>query len=89
MVPLTNRLIAIDRRFDRRHADMPGQVLTRVILAGRWEPTRQFGAVYDCNAHRRADLLDQVELEDSGQLKNASWVQLSPDDAVLRTACQR
>src|SRR5690606_28367670 len=45
--PLTNRLIAIDHRFDRRHADAPGQVLTRVILAGRWEPTRQYGAVFD------------------------------------------
>lgn len=89
VVPLTNRLIAVDRRFDRRHADMPGQVLTRVILAGRWEPTRQFGVVYDCNTHRRADLLDQVELQDSGQLANANWLQLSPDDAVLRTACQR
>src|SRR5690606_41754708 len=59
VVPLTTRLIAVDRRFDRRHADLPGQALTRVILAGRWEPTRQFGVVYDCNAHRRADLLDQ------------------------------
>ncbi len=89
VVPLTNRLIAVDRRFDRRHPDRPGQVLTRVILAGRWEPTRQFGAVYDCNAHRRADLLDQVELDDSGDLRNAKWVQLSADDAVLRTACAR
>ncbi len=89
VVPLTNRLIAVDRRFDRRHVDRPGQVLTRVILAGRWEPTRQFGAVYDCNAHRRADLLDEVELDDNGGLKNAQWVQLRADDAVLRTACAR
>ena len=89
VVPLTNRLIAVDRRFDRRHADAPGQVLTRVILAGRWEPTRQFGVVYDCIGHRRADLLDQVELGDSGELRNANWVQLPADDAVLRTACGR
>lgn len=89
VVPLTTRLIAVDRRFDRRHADRPGQVMTRVILAGRWEPTRQFGVVYDCNGHRRADLLDQVELDEDGQLRNARWVQLSADDAVLRTACGR
>lgn len=86
-VPLTNRLIAIDHRFDRRHADRPGQVLTRVILAGRWEPTRQYGAVYDCNAGRRADLLDQVHLGEGGNLDNAKWVQLSADDPVLREAC--
>ena len=89
VVPLTSRLIAVDRRFDRRHPDRPGQVLTRVILAGRWDPTSQFGVIYDCNAHRRADLLDQVELDDSGALKNAKWVQLSADDPVLRTACAR
>lgn len=87
VVPLTTRLIAVDRRFDRRHADRPGQVLTRVILAGRWEPTRQFGAVYDCHRHRRADLLDQVELADDGRLENARWIPLSADDAVLRAAC--
>ena len=89
VVPLTNRLIAVDHRADRRHADVPGQVLTRIILAGRWEPTRQFGAVYDCNTHRRADLLDQVELDEGGQLRNASWIQLPQDDAVLRNVCDR
>ena len=89
VVPLTNRLIAVDRRFDRRHADAPGQVLTRVILAGRWEPTRQFGVVYDCNAHRRADLLDGVEFAADGTLPNARWIQLEADNRVLRTACAR
>ena len=89
VVPLTNRLSAVDHRFDRRHADMPGQVLTRVILAGRWEPTRQYGVVYDCTAHRRADLLDGVELDEGGKLRNASWIPLSADDPVLRNACGR
>lgn len=87
VVPLTNRLIAVDHRFDRRHADAPGQVLTRLILAGRWEPTRQYGAVYDCSAHRRADLLDGVELDEGGRLTNADWVQLPADDRVLRKVC--
>ena len=87
VVPLTNRLIAVDHRADRRHPERPDQVLTRVILAGRWEPTRQFGVVYDCRAHRRADLLDQVELDGSGELKNADWLQLPADDRVMRAAC--
>lgn len=87
VVPLTNRLIAVDHRFARRHADRPGQVLTRVILAGRWEPTRQYGVVYDCIGHRRADLLDQVQLEQGGQLRNANWIQLQADDRVMRVAC--
>ena len=89
VVPLTTRLIAVDRRFDRRHADMPGHVLSQIILAGRWEPTRQFGAVFDCDGRRRADLLDEVVFDDAGALRNARWVTLEPDDALLRVACDR
>ncbi|HRN60799.1 MAG TPA: hypothetical protein PLI44_11275 [Chiayiivirga sp.] len=89
VVPLTTRLIAVDRRFDRRHDDMPGHVLSHIILAGRWEPTRQFGAVFDCDRGRRADLLDEVVFDDAGALRNARWVRLEPDDALLRVACGR
>lgn len=89
VAPLTNRLIAVDHRADRRHADRPGQVMTRVVLAGRWEPTRQFGVVFDCTARRRADLLDGVELGADGNLRNADWRQLGDDDPVLREACRR
>lgn len=87
VVPLTTRLVAIDRRFDRHHADMPGHVLSQVILAGRWEPTRQFSAVFDCDGRRRADMVDGVGFGDGGRLDNARWVRLSADDPVLRTAC--
>jgi len=87
MVPLTTRLIAIDRRFNREHADMPGQVLAQVLLAGRWEPTRQFSAVFDCERHRRADLVGDVVLNEDGSLENAGWIRLSADDPLLRLAC--
>ena len=87
VVPLTTRLIAIDRRFNREHADMPGQVLAQVLLAGRWEPTRQFSAVFDCETHRRADVIDEVLLNEDGSLENARWVRLPADDPLLRMAC--
>ena len=89
VVPLTNRLIAIDHRFDRRNPAHPDMVLTQVVLAGRWEPSRQFGAMFDCAGNRRADLLDQVVFEDDGTLRNATWHALAADDPVLRTACGR
>ena len=87
VVPLTNRMVAIDRRFNREHADLPGQVLAQVLLAGRWEPTRQFSAVFDCQSHRRADLVGDVLLNDDGSLENARWVRLAADDPLLRMAC--
>lgn len=89
VVPLTNRLIAIDHRFDRRNPAHPDMVLTQMVLAGRWEPTREFGAMFDCARHRRADLLDQVRFADDGTLEDADWHVLDPADPVLQTACGR
>lgn len=88
VVPQVNRLIAVDHRFTRRHAERPGEVMTRVLLMGRWEPSRQFGVVFDCVGHRRADLIDQVVLSEEGDLVNARWFQLEAGDPVMRAACR-
>ncbi|WP_394002029.1 hypothetical protein ACF3M1_15155 [Luteimonas sp. WGS1318] len=89
VAPQVNRLIAIDHRFDRRNPAHPDQVLTQVLLVGRWEPARQFGVVFDCAGRRRADLIDQVRFADDGSLDNAHWRVLREDDPVLRAACGR
>jgi hypothetical protein len=89
VVPQASRLIAIDHRFDRRNASMPDQVLTQVLLVARWEPTRQFGAVFDCAGGRRADLVDEVVFEPDGAPRNARWIDLPDDDSLLRAACAR
>lgn len=85
--PQTNRLIAIDHGFDRRNPAMPGQVLTRVLLMGRWEPSREFAAVFDCPGRRRADLVDEVVFDSRGAPRNARWIPLQADDGLLRAAC--
>lgn len=89
VVPQTSRLIAIDHRFDRRNAAMPDQVLTQVLLMGRWEPSRQFGAVFDCRGRRRADLIDDVVFEADGSPRNARWIALPQGDSLLEAACGR
>jgi hypothetical protein len=89
VVPQTSRLIAIDHRFDRRNQARPDQVLTQVILVGRWEPSRQFGAVFDCQGRRRADLVDEVVFDEDGSPRNARWIELAEDDNLLRAACRR
>jgi hypothetical protein len=86
--PQSNRLIAIDHRFTRQHDQAPELVLTRVALLARWMPEFGYLVVFDCAAHARADMLAGVELREDGTLEGASWVQLGPDDPVLRTACE-
>lgn len=87
VVPQSNRVIAIDHRFTRRHAEAPNLVLTRVALLARWIPEFSYLVVFDCEENARADLLAGVELRDDGTLEGASWLPLSADDPVLRTAC--
>lgn len=87
VVPLVDRFIAIDHRFDRRNPALPDHVLTQVLLIGRWQPSRQFGVMFDCVGYRRADMVDEVVFADDGSLRNARWRQLDADDGVLRAAC--
>jgi len=85
--PLSLRFVAVDTRRNRHHAQRPEQVMTTVMLFGRWMPAREIPVVYDCQAGARADLRSNVELADDGQLLGADWRPLAPDDRALRAAC--
>jgi len=54
--PLGLRAVALDTRRNRTHPAQPGQVMTSVVLLGRWMPARQIPVVFDCQTSRRADL---------------------------------
>lgn len=86
--PLSLRAVALDTRRNRTHPAQPGQVMTSVLLLGRWMPVRQIPVVFDCQANRRADLHDGVELDDDGHLPGADWRDLASDDPALAIACR-
>jgi hypothetical protein len=85
--PLGLRMVAVDTRRNRLHDEAPGQVMTTVILLGRWLPTREMPVVFDCVGARRADLHAGVQLGADGQLVGAQWRTLAADDATLTAAC--
>ncbi|NDY95976.1 hypothetical protein [Wenzhouxiangella limi] len=87
--PLSLRIVALDTRRNRTHADQPGRVMTSVLLLGRWMPARRIPVVFDCTEGRRADLHGGVELDPAGDLPGADWRQLAPDDPALAIACNR
>ncbi len=85
--PLSLRMVAVDTRRNRSHANAPDQVMTSVLLFGRWMPTRSIPVVFDCANERRADLHAGVEMAEDGRLEGADWRPLSPDDPALAAAC--
>ena len=85
--PLSLRMVAVDTRRHRQHPDQPDQVMTTVLLLGRWMPVHEVPVVFDCAAERRADLHAGVEIRPDGQLANADWRRLAADDPALRVAC--
>lgn len=85
--PLSLRMVAVDTRRNRRHPDQAEQVMTTVLLLGRWMPVHEVPVVFDCAGRRRADLHAGVEILSDGRLSNADWRRLVPDDPALRIAC--
>lgn len=85
--PLSLRMVAIDTRRNRTHAEQPGKVMTAVLLLGRWMPVREIPVVFDCRNQRRADLHASVEIDAAGRLVGADWRSLDADDPALLAAC--
>ncbi|MFD1911429.1 hypothetical protein [Halodurantibacterium flavum] len=85
--PLTNRLVAVDTRMNRRNEALPDLVMTRIVLRGRWQPGADIPVIYDCAGHRRAEMTSDVALAADGTPVGADWATVGPDDPALRTAC--
>jgi len=85
--PLGLRMVAVDTRRNRHHPGQPDQVMTTIMLLGRWMPVHEIPVVFDCARQRRADLHAGVEILPDGRLANADWRQLGVDDPALRLAC--
>jgi hypothetical protein len=87
--PLSLRMVAVDTRRNRQHPNHPDQVMTSVLLLGRWMPVHEIPVVFDCTGQRRADLHAGVQLGADGSLDNADWRRLHPADPALQVACKR
>lgn len=87
VVPLTNRMIAIDNRIQQRNRNNPDLVMTGVILQERWALTMGYQSMFDCANARRADLTEGTRLDEEGLPAPSEWYTLAPDDRFLTIAC--
>ncbi len=85
--PLSLRMVAVDTRRNRTNEQWPDQVMTTVVLFGRWLPAREIPVVYDCANATRADLEADVRFSAEGGLVGADWRPLTKDDPALMAAC--
>lgn len=87
--PVMDRFTAVDRRSAQRHRNQPGQVMVDIILSARWQLPTQIRVLFDCNNHRRADLLgENISVADDGTVTGVQWRDVEADNPVLQTACK-
>src|SRR5690554_2906613 len=85
--PVTTRFMAMDMQNRVASRQLPGLVVTELLLVERWQATRKVHLAFDCHERRRADLFGQARIEADGTLSGAKWQPVAPDDPLLRAAC--
>lgn len=85
--PLVTRFAAVDRTALLRSTTNPALIVAPVVLVQRWTPTRRITVAFDCEGHRRADLVDGDGLGEDGTLTGVDWREVGPEDALVKAAC--
>lgn len=85
--PFTSRFVAVDQATIRTHSERPGERIVELIFYGRWTRTARVPVLFDCTEGRRANIEDGIEFGAGGEVVNASWLDVAPDDPVQATAC--
>lgn len=88
LYPLVDRFVAIDLASTLTHEAAPARRMTDLFVFARWTPPARVRAVFDCEAGRRADLVEGVRLASDGRLKGAVWHDMGLDHPVTRLACE-
>lgn len=86
-VPFVSRFAAVNQDMHRTNPNVPGKVLTELVLFTRWQPPSALPIAVDCELMRRADISDGAEFSETGDIVGAEWFDLDPADPVMDAAC--
>jgi hypothetical protein len=87
LVSYTSRFVAVDRSSTRTNPQVPDQRMVDLYFFGRWAPVQKLTVLWDCAGHRTAALGADAAFDATGEVANADWQPIPPDDPVLRAAC--
>lgn len=88
VAPIVTRFIAVDRAALVRSDVNPALVMADAMVVQRWVDTKHIPVVFDCEAGRRADLIEGATLTGGGSVTGADWISLPPDDPMMQAACR-
>ena len=86
--PYTKRFVAVDVGTARTNDAFPDQRLADLYFFGRWSPLSKAPFLIDCAAARSAILIDGATFGADGEVTDAEWAAMPPDDPILKLACE-
>lgn len=85
--PFVSRFSAVDTAGAQRNPNVPGQVMSQILLMERYSPTTSVPLIVDCRGNRHAYLVDGVGLDAAGRVEGADWRALDDQDPLRAALC--
>ncbi|WP_424940684.1 hypothetical protein [Aliiroseovarius sp. S253] len=86
--PFTERFIALDEASLRTHEARPAMRLVDVYFFGRWSAPEKMVMLTDCDAGKRAPLIDGVSFDADGEISGVDWFAPGEGDSLVTAICK-
>ncbi|MEE2949664.1 MAG: hypothetical protein VYD57_00150 [Pseudomonadota bacterium] len=86
VVPVTERIVAVDRGGAMRNEALPGTVLVDLVFMERRAATRQLPMLVDCQGNRSAIVSDPAALSPES-VADLDWAPLPADSRLAPAVC--
>ncbi|WP_298559071.1 hypothetical protein [uncultured Aliiroseovarius sp.] len=86
--PFTERFIALDEPSVRTHDARPSMRMVDVYFLGRWSAPEKMVMLADCDAGKRAPLIDGVSFDANGEVSGVDWFSPGEGDPLVTAICK-
>ena len=85
--PFTERFVALDGPSLRTHSAQPAMRMVDTYFLGRWSAPEKMVILADCDAGKRAPLIDGVSFDAEGNISGVDWFVPGDGDPLLGAIC--